>query len=441
MDINRKTAYDILLDIEKNDSYSNIATNAFIKKNSPDKESFVREIVYGVLKNKILLDYYLDKLIKNGTRKTKKQDLTLLRMGLYQIIYMDSVPEYAAVSETVNMAKSLARGRERFINGVLRGFLKNREQLELPNAGPAETADSEFSDNPARYLAIRYSISEWIVKLWLDTYGYEKTERILASANETPKLAIRVNWLKIDTDSLQERLESQGFKVDAENKTDRGLLVSGSRLLETEEYKQGLFSVQDVASIMASDFTLAEPGDLVIDVCAAPGGKSLATAELMKNEGEIIACDIYEHKLELIEKQAQRLGVSIIKTRRHDSTEEMTEFFGKADRVICDVPCSGLGVIARKPEIKYKQEYKGLCDLAELIEIQARILSNAARYVKPGGKLVYSTCTIDRHENEEQIRRFLQENEDFEPEKELQLFPFDGTDGFYICRMMRKNVE
>lgn len=423
MDLNRKTAYEILLDVEKNEAYSNFATNYFVKKNAPDKEAFVRELVYGVLENKILLDYYLDELIPRGIRKVKKQELTLLRMGLYQLIYMDSVPEYAAVNETVNMARRFVRGQERFVNGVLRGYLKKRGEIKLPDA----------AKEPVKYLSVAYSVSEWIVKLWLETYGMEKTEEILKAINLPPKLSIRVNLMKTEPRVLADELKKEGFDVEISDKTNRGLLVSGSRLLESEAYKNGLFSVQDIASIMASDILGANPEDSVADVCAAPGGKTIATAEKMQNKGSIIAMDIYEHKLRLIEEQASRCGIDIIRTKCHDSTKETAELVGKCDRVLADVPCSGLGVMGRKPEIKYRENP----DLEELIARQGEILAKASRYVKPGGTLVYSTCTINKEENENQIERFLKNNQDFTVDKEMQLLPTEGTDGFFICRMIR----
>ncbi len=423
MDVNRKTAYDVLLDVEKNGAYSNFALNHFIGRNHPENEAFVRELVYGVLETKMLLDYYLDALIPSGTKKLKKQDLTLLRMGVYQLRSMDSVPQYAAVNETVNMAKRLAKGRERFINGVLRGYIKKSEEIQLPNR---ETQLTE-------YLSIAYSIQPQIVKLWLAEYGEQQTEEILAAVNRAPRMTVRFNQMKISRTELAERLRQEGFDAEESEKTPRGLTVSGSRLLESKAYKEGLFSVQDLASIMVSDILAAKPGQTVIDVCAAPGGKTLATAEMMENRGKIIAMDVYEHKLVLIEKQAQRCGINIIETKCHDSTEAAEELQETADCVLADVPCSGLGVIGRKPEIKYKEDL----DLQELTLRQAKILDAAASYVKLGGTLVYSTCTINQDENERQIERFSENHKDFKTEKALQLLPTEGTDGFFICKMTR----
>ena len=424
MDINRKTAFDVLMDVEKNGAYSNLSLNSFIEKNRPDSPAFVRELVYGVLRNRMLLDWFLGQLIPSGLKKIKKQDLTLLRMGVYQLSYMKSVPEYAAVSETVNMSKKLARGRERFINGVLRGYIRNRQQLVLPDRG----RDLE------EYLSIVYSVERWIVQLWTDAYGEEKTEALLKASNETPGLAVRVNLMKTDRKALKEKLEALGFEAEESEVSDRALLVKGSGLLDTEPYREGMFSVQDEASILASDALEAKPGDCIADVCAAPGGKTFATAELMAGKGVIYAMDKYEHKLKLMEAQAKRAGIENIRLLKHDSTEPVEGLKERMDKVLADVPCSGLGVIRRKPEIKYK----GMQDLDELIERQRQILQAAASYVKAGGTLVYSTCTINPVENEKQIVEFLRGNMEFKALEQKQLFPDGGTDGFFICRMRKE---
>ena len=424
MDINRKTAFDVLMDVEKNGAYSNLSLNSFIEKNRPDSPAFVRELVYGVLRNRMLLDWFLGQLIPSGLKKIKKQDMTLLRMGVYQLSYMKSVPEYAAVSETVNMAKKLARGRERFINGVLRGYIRNRQQLALP--------DREV--NLEEYLSIVYSVERWIVRLWKDTYGAEKTEALLRASNETPELAVRVNLRKTDRKSLKEKLEALGFEAAESEVSDRALLVKGSGLLDTELYREGMFSVQDEASILASDALDAKPGDCIADVCAAPGGKTFATAELMAGKGVIYAMDKYEHKLKLMEAQAKRAGIENIRLLKHDSTEPVEGLKERMDKVLADVPCSGLGVIRRKPEIKYKV----MQDLDELIERQRQILQAAASYVKAGGTLVYSTCTINPVENEKQIVEFLRGNKEFKALEQKQLLPDGGTDGFFICRMRKE---
>lgn len=422
MDLNRKTAFQVLFEIEKEDSYSNLTLNNFISENKPENPAFVRELVYGVLENKILLDYYLNHLIPSGINKVKKKEKCFLRMGLYQIIYMDSVPEYAAINETVNLAKKLCRGRESFVNGVLRGYLKKRDQIKLP-------IDKKEA------LSIKYSFPIWLIDMWSAQYGEEECEELLKASNERPHLSIRVNLKKKTPEMLKSRLESRGFKVESGQHSERVLYVEGSGLLDTDEYKQGMFSVQDESSTLAADALNPQPGEVVIDVCAAPGGKSLAIAEAMDDKGTLYSCDIYEHKLKLIEEQAKRLGLTIVNPTLLDGSIGDAAFDGIADRVLVDAPCSGLGVIRRKPEIKYKENE----DLSQLVDIQAKILRRASKYIKENGTLVYSTCTINKAENEEQIRRFLEENKNFECIEERQYLPTEGLDGFYVCKMIKRS--
>lgn len=424
MDLNRKTAFQVLMDVEKNSAYSNLSLNSFIDRNRPDSPAFVRELVYGVLKNKYLLDWYIGQLVHSGLGKVKLQDLTLLRMGIYQLSFMNSVPEYAAVSETVNLAKKEAKGRERFINGVLRGYIRERKSLNEPDT----------SNGIEDYFSIKYSIARWIVCLWLDAYGKEKTENILKASNETPELSVRVNVMKTDRTKLKEELEDLGFQVSDSIFSDRVLRVKGSRLLESQPYKEGLFSIQDEASVMVSDMLGACPQDKVIDVCAAPGGKTFATAELMEGKGAIWAMDKYEHKLIPMELQAKRAGLENITLKCWDSRKPDKELEGTADKVLADVPCSGLGVLRRKPEIKYKDNN----ELEELIIRQKEILSSSAQYVRNGGVLVYSTCTINPAENERQIGNFVSDRKDFKIIEMKQLFPEGGTDGFFMCKMRKE---
>lgn len=424
MDLSRKTAFEILFEIEKEEAYSNLTINRFLEKNRPDNPAFIRELVYGVLENKILLDYYLDKLIPSGIKKVKKKEATLLRLGLYQLIFMDSVPDYAAVNETVTLAKKLVRGREGFINGVLRGYMKKGSEIKLPD----ETKDLKH------YLSIKYSFPLWLIEKWDKQYGMEECKKLLEASNARPKLSIRVNVNKTSREELKDYLEEKGYEVTEGTFSNRTLHVKGSGLLEDERYTEGYFSIQDEASTVAADELGAKPGETVIDVCAAPGGKTSAIAELMGNNGKVYSCDIYEHKLELIDKLAERLDLSIIEPTLLDGTSGNAEWNETADRVLADVPCSGLGVIRRKPEIKYKD----ITDFRELVKIQKSILENAANYVKPGGTLVYSTCTINKDENELQVKAFLENNNGFELISEKQFLPTEDIDGFYVCKMIKK---
>lgn len=425
MDINRKTAYNVLFDVEKNGSYSNIELNRQIRLLNPDSPAFVRELVYGVIENLIYIDHILSKLIDKGLKGVKKQPLTLLRMGIYQLRFMDSVPEYAAVNETVNMARKLARGREGFVNGVLRGYIKRKAEDFLPDR----------DEDTVSYLSVKYSYAPWIVELWLDQYGEENTEAMLAAGNETPPLSVRVNTLKTDRDELAGKLEALGFDVEKGALSKRVLFVNGAGLLDTEEFLEGLFSVQDESSVVAVETLMPEPGDKVIDMCAAPGGKTLAIAECMENIGTIKAYDVYEHKLELIKNESSRLGISIIEIGEQDGTIYNGQIEQWADRVLVDGPCSGLGVVRRKPEIKYRKlDDNGM----ELAEKQLAILDNAGRYVKPGGNLLYSTCTINKIENDNVADEFIRLHPEFKEMSRRQLIPgTDETDGFFICRFKR----
>ena len=429
MDLNRKTAYEVLLDMETNQSYSNLALNNFIEKNKPENPAFVRELVYGVLENRILLDYYLAALVASGLKKVKKQDLTILRMGVYQILAMDSVPDYAAINESVVLARKFCRGRDKFINGVLRNF--QRWQAELEALLPDRSSD------PAKYLSVRYSAASWLVDLWLAAYGLDKTEGLLAASNGRPLLCLRTNLLKGTREELMQRLGEAGYQVEAGTLSDRSILVTGkgTGILEHDLFREGWFSVQDEASTLTADTVNPKPGNLVVDVCAAPGGKTMAMAELMGTEGEIYAFDIYEHKLKLIQEQAARLGTGIVKTRCQDGRIALKELEGQADCVLADVPCSGLGVIRRKPEIKTKDHAE--MDFAELVQRQKEILESASTYVKPGGTLVYSTCTVNPAENEEQVRMFCEAHPEFHLDFMNQLMPDRETDGFFISKMSR----
>lgn len=426
MDINRKTAYNTLLEMETNQAYSNIELNKQIGELQPDSPAFVRELVYGVIENRVYLDHILQQLIPKGLKGLKKQTLTLLRMGLYQLIFMDSVPDYAAVNEIVKMARRLVPGRDGFVNGVLRGYNKKKDQLEMP----------DYDTNPIGYLSLKYSFAEWIVKLWSEQYGLEKAEQLLAASNSKPPVSIRVNRLKISRKDLAERLRGKGFEVEHGRLSERSLFVKGSGLLSTEEFESGLFSVQDESSILAAEILAPKSGETIIDVCAAPGGKTLAISEIMANTGRVLAFDIYEHKLELLKKETQRLGIYIIETGEHDGTLLCEELVQSADRVLVDGPCSGLGVIRRKPEIKYKELED---DGRELADKQLAILETASQYVKKEGFLLYSTCTVNKIENAEVVSRFLRKHKEYELVRSRQLLPgVDETDGFFICKMRRR---
>lgn len=428
MDRNRKTAYYTLLDVESKASFSNLALNHHIITGKPDSPAFVRELVYGVLENKMYLDYMISHYLKTPLEKMKTSDLIVLRMGFYQLKYMDSVPEYAAVNESVVLAKRFCRGRDGFVNGVLRQFVRDGKEVSLP----------EREADPIRYLSLKYSYEPWIVELWMEQYAPEFAEELLAAGNLTPDLVIRVNRIKASRQELKRRILSKGFEAKEGHLCKDALHVSGGNLLDGLLYKHGFFSVQDESSMLAIDILDPQPGETVMDVCAAPGGKTLAIGERMQNVGAIISRDIYKRKLAIINKEAERLGIKNIETKTWDATRVDSSMIEKADRVLVDAPCSGLGVVRRKPEIKYKKENS---EMMELPKKQLAILSASSKYVKPGGVLVYSTCTISAIENQNIIKEFLKKNPTFKKESALQLLPnINNTDGFFICKM-RKGAQ
>lgn len=423
MDINRKTAYLALMDVESRKAYSNLAINHQIALNKPGSPAFVRELVYGVLENKLTLDYYIDQLLNEGIESLKLQELNIIRMGIYQLSRMDSVPEYAAVNESVVLAKRYTKGMAGLVNGVLREYLSKKIQLRLPDR----------ADGEVEYLSIKYSYAPWIVQLWLENYSADFVEALLKAGNVTPPMTVRLNWLKVMKQDLIKKLKEQHFSVEEGRLCQNALNVKGSRLLDTEMYKLGMFTPQDESSMLVAEKLDPKHGELVMDVCAAPGGKTTAIAERMNNTGRIIASDIYRRKLDLIDKEAKRLGITNIETRSWDATRVDSSMLHKADRVLVDAPCSGLGVVRRKPEIKYKPMTE---EMELLPKKQLAILSASSSYVKPGGRLVYSTCTVNPNENERVTELFLKRNPSFSKIERTLLLPnINGTDGFFICVM------
>lgn len=414
----RALAYKILLKIEKDKAYSNLTLDAALEKEEAGYEPFVRALVYGVTERKITLDYILSGLLTQPLKKLKPQVLTVLRMGIYQIKFMDKIPVSAAVNESVKLVKqqgfSFASG---LVNSVLR-----------------KTADSEikYPENKvsAEYLSVKYSCPIPLVNKYINDYGYENALGVLRSSLEVPPLIIRVNTLKTTADELIFRLESENITATVCD-TDCALKIDGGNVFGTQCYKDGLFHVQDTASQKCINALDPKPYETVLDMCAAPGGKSFTIAEKMQNKGEIYSFDLYEHRLSLIDSGAKRLGIDIIKTSARDASK-IYDNVPKADKILCDVPCSGLGVIRRKPEIKYKD--LGFID--KLTDLQYNIICSSASYLKKGGRLVYSTCSLNKDENENVCARFLKEHKDFKltGESPVTLMPHThNTDGFFFA--------
>ena len=412
-DRSRRIAFDILKSVESEGAYSNILLNRKLERAESADPALVRRLVHGVLKNQILLDHNIARFLKKpGLRVQAK---LLLRLGFYQLALCGDIPEYTAVDESVALAKEVMRGNEGFINAVLRSFLRDGKELKVP-----EPVEGD-ADSLAESLSVRYSCQPWIVRLWLKRYGEAKTRQLLSESLDAAPLVLRGNRLKV----------GNAYEFD----TSGGIAAS-------EDYREGRFSVQDASVIAAMNDLLPRKGEKILDMCAAPGGKTCAMAEYMENEGSILACDIHEGKLKLVEKEAARLGISIIRTCARDARTAPDEEEREAyDAVLCDVPCSGLGVLRRKPEIKLRLKEE---DAKALPAVQSAILRNAAAFVKPGGRLMYATCTVVPDENEGVTRVFLQ-HAGFEKIKERQIFTGDAVDGvkgdgFYYCLMRKKDL-
>lgn len=441
----RELALDILMDISMNKAFSNISIKKHLKeKINIQEENLVREIVYGVLENQIYIDYIISKASNIKLKKIHPTMLIIIRMGIYQLIFMDRIPASAAVNESVNLAKKHGhKGSIGFVNGVLRGISRDKDKF-------AKIDVKEKID----YISIKYSHPRWIVERWVKEFGEEFTELICKENNNKPELNIRVNTLKTTKEELIAKLEEQDFIIkESKYARDSLIIENPSRVTELREFVLGYFFIQDESSTMVGQIMDPKPGSIVIDICSAPGGKATHIAQMMDNKGKILSRDIYEHKLNLIEENANRLGIDIIHTDISDATKIDESLLNIADYCLVDAPCSGFGLIRRKPEIKWNRQE---IDIAELVDIQYQILNNAKDYIKVGGTLIYSTCTIESDENINLISRFLEENKNFKlvslenmlENKEniatlkdgyIQLFPhIHGTDGFYIAKMIKE---
>ena len=415
----RDAAVSILIEIEKERGYSGIVLSRSLNsKGELDARSrgFITEVVLGCMRNLILIDYIIDKFSKIHVSKMEPFIRHLLRVSVYQIKFMDRIPISAAVNEAVKLTKQRSfMGLAAFVNAVLRNIA--RADTPLPNK----------ADDFSKYLSVKYSFPLWIVEYYLDRFGAETAEKICEAAVATPHVQICINTTRISRDELLERIEAEPLEGNGAQ------LLKSSDITKLKEFKDGLFHVMSESSMKAVETLDPQPGEVVMDLCAAPGGKSFYCFYLMKNKGCIHAWDIHAHKIDLIKESAKRLGAGSIIAKATDARLLDKEFIAKADRVLIDAPCSGFGVVSRKPDIKYYRTEK---DINQLAALQRDILTTGMQYVKPSGILVYSTCTLTRKENEDNTAWFLK-NFPFELESETLLLP-GRSDGFYIARFRRK---
>ncbi|WP_250673313.1 16S rRNA (cytosine(967)-C(5))-methyltransferase RsmB [Paraclostridium ghonii] len=436
----RELAFKTLYDIERNKNYSNMSINKNFKNiNISDQEKgLATELIYGIIENKYYLNYIIDKLSKIKSKKMSTYVKISLWLGIYQILFLDSIKEHAAVNESVSLIKKYDKKSSGFVNAILRNVLRNKETImDIDKA------------NIEDFLSIKYSYNPWIIQKWIKVFGEDFTRDLLESNSEKPNLYIRTNTVKISRDELIEKLKSQGVIGSKVNGIDEAIMVKNLKNIENNKlFKEGFFTVQDISSMLVGKVTNPKEGSLVLDMCSAPGGKTTHLATLMNNSGQVIARDVFQHKLKLINNTVKRLGLKNIEVENFDALKIDENSIDKFDYVVSDVPCSGMGIIKRKPEIKFKKEE----ELKELPSIQSEILSNASKYVKVGGCLIYSTCTIHDEENIDIVNEFLKNNENFElvPIDEvkidldnqdkgyIKIYPnIHGMDGFFISKLKR----
>lgn len=436
----RRAAYNALNRVEKG-GYSTLSLDAVLSGTDLNKRdrAFVSALFYGVLENQKLLDYIISQNLSKPGTKIDIGVRIILRMGIYQILFMDKVPDSAAVNESVTLAKNTGLVRASgFINAVLRSFIRAGKKCDIP---PREK-------DIILHLSIKYSVPEWLTEKWVEDYGIDICESVLKELPGRPPIYARVNTNLINTNSLVDLLEKDGIKANGLTWIGDAVEISECGDIEQLDcFKKGLFHVQDAASQLCCKFLDPEPGEVICDVCAAPGGKSFTLSQYLGDSGHIYSYDIYENKISLLKSGAERLKLRNITASVRDARSGSCDI--KADRVLCDVPCSGLGIIRRKPDIKNKKP----ADLKTLPELQLEILENSSRLLKDGGVLVYSTCTLSPEENIKVVEAFLKKHNDFEPydfdapcsriidepKYMLTLFPhLLGTDGFFISRMRKK---
>ncbi len=411
----RNVILDMLMEINEKNQYSHIIIRNALKKYqylTHEDRAFISRVVLGSVERKITLDYIIDQFSKVKTSKLKPIIRNILRMSIYQMIYMDGSKDFATCNEAVKLASKRGfASLKGFVNGVLRNIARNVDNIEYPTR----------EKDPVLYLAVKYSVPEWIIVKWLAVYDFETVEKIIQAQYMERPLTIRCNQDKITTEELVQELQSQGITVKISPYLDYALEISGYDYLDKiEAFQKGLFFIQDVSSMLVGEIANPQKDAYIIDVCAAPGGKSLHLAQLLKETGKIEARDLSEPKVEMIQDNIDRLEFKNIQAVKMDARILDQESIEKADIVIADLPCSGLGIINKKPDIKYQVSLEKCVDL---VLLQREILSIAQQYVKPGGTLIYSTCTVNQEENYENREWFLKQFPAFQPSGFKQILP------------------
>lgn len=438
----REVCVDIIGKVLNEYSYSNIVLKNELNKNkfNDNDKGLITEIVYGTIKYRYAIDMILNSFIKKGIDSIDEYIVNVLRISVYQIRYLDKIPNFAVVNEAVEITKkNQSIGASKLVNGVLRNYLRN--------------LDKEYYDdnNIVETLCFKYSFDKWLVKLFIKQYGTDVAEKILAGLNMRPAVTVRVNALKGEYDEVYDKLVEEGYNVQEGYVCPEAVIITrGKNIEDNPLFREGFITVQDESAMLVAPSMGLKDNMTVLDLCSAPGGKTTHISEIMNNTGEVKAFDIYENKLKLVKHNAKRLGMKNLQCYKMDASEFNEELKDSSDAVLIDVPCSGLGIIRKKPEIKYTKDLKGLNDL---VDIQRKIICTAANYVKIGGVLLYSTCTLNQEENENNVRWFLNNNPQFKIEKLyygnldnfvyskegcLTILPNEYMDGFFITKLIRQ---
>ena len=434
----REVALNIINRVLIEGAYSNLVLSNELNEvdlNEKDR-ALVTELVYGTIRRKKTLDMIISNYIKDISLMDERV-LNILRMAIYQMHFLDKVPEFAACNEAVELAKQISVQDSKLVNGILRSYTKNPDDMDI-------------KDKIDR-LVYQYSYEPWFIRMIYKQYGEENGRKILAGLNATPKVTVRVNTSKADYDEVYERLEEMGYDVEEGYACPEAIIIKGGSSIENNElFNEGLITVQDESAMIVTPLLDLEKGDIALDLCAAPGGKTTHMAELLEGEGKVYAVDLHENKLSLIKENLERLGLDNVEVEARDATKLDSRYVSFADKVLIDVPCSGLGIIRKKPEIKWNKSRKSLKDL---VPTQRAIMENAWTYLKTGGTMLYSTCTLNVEENQENIEWFLNKYKDAKVEKiflgnmdnfiynndgSLTILPNEYMDGFFVAKISKK---
>ena len=435
----RELAVKILDRVLNEGAYSNIILSKELNEAelSDKDKALLTEIVYGVLRRRKTLDIIISNFVKD-IKLMNKDTLNILRVAIYQMNFLDKIPSYAACNEAVEEAKLISEGDSKLVNGILRNFTKNPDDIEVPG-------------NKIDEYAYKFSFEPWMIRLLIKQYGEPISKKIMSGLNAIPQVSVRVNEIKADYDEAFEELEALEYEIEEGSICPEAISIKGGKSIENNPlFKEGKITVQDESAMIIAPLLELEEGMTVIDLCSAPGGKTTHIAEILQNTGKVLAFDLHESKLGLIRENCERLGLTNVEVNTNDATKLNKELIESSDRILLDVPCSGIGIIRKKPEIKWNKTRN---DLRDVIPVQRDIMENAWKYLRTGGIMIYSTCTLNKEENEENIDWFLSTHKDCNIKKifvgkqdnlvynrngSLTIMPNEYMDGFFVAKLEKR---